>query len=118
MYQNLTCGCTQGRYVNILISQRLFLQFSLLPLSMLSGVMKGLALLKLALVAKVNAFHNRSNCTKEFRTILEKAAEIKKNHCNIRGFYDCYEVYFPSTYTSKLGYLQPLDTSYSAYSIP
>ena len=37
------------------------------------------------------AFHNASNCTEEFNTILEKAAEIK-SHCNMRGFYDCCEV--------------------------
>ena len=92
--------------------QRFFFQFSHLPLSThtkFKGVMKGLALLMMALLAQVNAFHNRSNCTEEFHTILEKAAEIKKkNHCNIRGFYDCCEVYFPGMYTSKLRYLQPL----------
>ena len=91
---------------------KIFFQFSQLPLSThtkFKGVMKGLALLMLALLAQGNAFHNRSNCTEEFHTILEKAAEIKKkNHCNIRGFYDCCEVYFPGMYTSKLRYLQPL----------
>ena len=55
------------------------------------GVMKELALLVLALLATVSAFHNASNCTEEFHMILEKAAEIK-SHCNIRGFYDCCEV--------------------------
>ena len=50
-----------------------------------------LTIVVLALFAKVNAFHDNSNCTEEFHMLLEKAAEIK-NHCNIRGFYDCCEV--------------------------
>ena len=44
-----------------------------------------------ALLATSNALHNVSNCSSAFQTILEKAIEIK-NHCNIRGFYDCCEV--------------------------
>ena len=40
---------------------------------------------------KVNAFHNLSNCSEEFKSILEKAAEVK-HQCNIKGFYDCCEV--------------------------
>ena len=45
----------------------------------------------LALIAQAGAFHNASNCTEEFHATLKKAVEIK-NHCNIRGFYDCCEV--------------------------
>ena len=59
-----------------------------------------LILLTLALLAKVSAFHNASNCTEEFHTVLEKAAEIK-SHCDIRGFYDCCEVCLYSTHTKE-----------------
>jgi hypothetical protein len=45
----------------------------------------------LALIAQAGAWHNTSNCTDEFHEILKKAVEIK-NHCNIRGFYDCCQV--------------------------
>ena len=46
----------------------------------------------LALIAQAGAFHkNISNCTEEFHATIKKAVEIK-NHCNIRGFYDCCQV--------------------------
>jgi predicted nucleic acid-binding protein len=45
----------------------------------------------LALIAQAGAWHNTSNCTDEFHETLKKAVEIK-NHCNIRGFYDCCQV--------------------------
>ena len=46
----------------------------------------------LALIAQAGAFHkNISSCTEEFHATLKKAVEIK-NHCNIRGFYDCCQV--------------------------
>ena len=45
----------------------------------------------LALIAQTSALHNISNCTDEFHMILNKAVEIK-NHCNIKGFYDCCQV--------------------------
>ena len=32
-----------------------------------------------------------NNCTAEFKSLLEQAADVK-NHCNIKGFYDCCEV--------------------------
>ena len=48
-------------------------------------------LLVVAVLAKVSAIHEVRNCTKEFRTILAKAIEVK-NHCNIQGFHDCCEV--------------------------
>ena len=53
--------------------------------------MKILILLFVALVAKASAFHNVSNCTEEFQAALLKVIDIK-NHCNIKGFYDCCEV--------------------------
>ena len=53
--------------------------------------MKEKILVLLALLAKGSAFHNASNCTEEFHMILKKATDIK-DHCNIRGFYDCCEV--------------------------
>ena len=53
--------------------------------------MKNLILLILALIAEASAFLDASNCTEEFHMILNKAVEIK-NHCNIRGFYDCCQV--------------------------
>ena len=64
--------------------------------------MKELVLLTcmLALLATVSAFHNESNCTEAFHTVLKKAAEVK-SHCNIRGFYDCCEVRLFSIYMYK-----------------
>ena len=55
--------------------------------------MKSLDLIVLlfALLVEVSAFHDVTNCTEEFQTVLKKAVEVK-NHCNIRGFYDCCEV--------------------------
>ena len=73
--------------------------------------MKSLDLIVLlfALLVEVSAFHDVTNCTEEFQTVLEKALEVK-NHCNIRGFYDCCEVittdvcilYYCSLLTFKL----------------
>ena len=52
--------------------------------------MKTLQLL-LVIATTVVARPIGNNCTTEFQSLLDKALEIKE-HCNIKGFYDCCEV--------------------------
>ena len=91
--------------------QRFFFQFSQLSLSThtkFKGVMNGLALLMLALFAQVNAFHNRSNFTEEFHTILEKAAEIKKITVTSEDFMIAVRYAFPVCTLANSGIYNPL----------
>jgi hypothetical protein len=52
-------------------------------------------LLVIVTTATANARPIETNCTAEFHSLLEQALEVK-NHCKIKGFYDCCEVnYIP-----------------------
>ena len=47
-------------------------------------------------IATVTARPTETNCTTEFHSLLEQALEVK-NHCKIKGFYDCCEVNYTSS---------------------
>lgn len=58
-------------------------------------------LLVIIAIATTNARPIETNCTTEFHSLLEQALEVK-NHCKIKGFYDCCEVNYNASYIIPL----------------
>ena len=57
----------------------------------MKSILMVVCLLAVTVIVTVVARPTGTNCTTEFQSLLEQALEIKE-HCNIKGFYDCCEV--------------------------